>query len=330
MSRGGPLSIFVGIAIAAWLMLASTAGAATLLGDYQLQGTRASSGPGPTLIDVGAGGSTFVTDNVMGVSRQVYAFPIHSGVMMTPAGLGGSDPAYSVVTTFRFETVDGYRRILDSSNGTLDRGFYVYSGYVRHSPSGVESSNMVLANNVYATVAITSMPSPATTKVYVNGSPVLAAPLIEPVAADTLRFFKDNDTPTTDEDSGGAVSCIRVFSGVLTDAEIAAIGANPRCGAAAAAPAATCKGKPATIVGTEGKDVRKGTSGKDVIVGLGGNDKLSGLAGNDVICGGSGKDTLNGGKGGDKLYGEEGKDTLKGGAGKDKLNGGPGKDKQVQ
>ena len=88
----------------------------------------------------------------------------------------------------------------------------------------------------------------------------------------------------------------------------------------------TCKGKPATIVGTNGSDVRKGTPGKDVIVGLGANDKLSGLAGNDLICGGAGKDTLNGGKGKDKLYGEAGKDTLKGGPGKDILKGGAGKD----
>jgi RTX calcium-binding nonapeptide repeat (4 copies) len=91
-----------------------------------------------------------------------------------------------------------------------------------------------------------------------------------------------------------------------------------------------CKGKPATIVGTNGKDVPEGTSGRDVIVGLAGNDKLGGLAGNDLICGGSGKDTLNGGKGNDKLFGEAGKDTLKGGGGKDKLKGGAGKDKQIQ
>jgi Ca2+-binding RTX toxin-like protein len=95
-------------------------------------------------------------------------------------------------------------------------------------------------------------------------------------------------------------------------------------------PPPTCKGTPATIVGTGGNDVRKGTSGKDVMVGLGGNDKLSGLAGNDLICGGAGKDTLKGGKGNDKLYGGAGKDTLRGGPGKDKLKGGPGKDKQVQ
>ena len=91
--------------------------------------------------------------------------------------------------------------------------------------------------------------------------------------------------------------------------------------------AATCKGNPATIVGTKGNNVRKGTSGKDVMVGLGGNDRLSGLAGYDVICGGPGKDKLNGGKGKDTLLGQKGTDNLKGGPGKDKLKGGAGNDK---
>jgi RTX calcium-binding nonapeptide repeat (4 copies) len=92
----------------------------------------------------------------------------------------------------------------------------------------------------------------------------------------------------------------------------------------------TCKGLPATIVGTNGSDVRTGSLGKDVIAGLGGNDTLSGIAGNDVICGGGGKDLLKGGKGNDKLYGQKGKDTLKGGPGNDTLKGGAGKDKQIQ
>jgi hypothetical protein len=113
-----------------------------------------------------------------------------------------------------------------------------------------------------------------------------------------------------------------------TDATIQ--GPCPQPAAQSGAAPLTCKGKPATIVGTSGNDVREGTSGKDVIVGLGGNDKLSGLARSDLICGGAGKDTLKGGKGNDKLYGKAGKDTLKGGPGKDKLKGGPGKDKQVQ
>jgi CotH kinase protein/RTX calcium-binding nonapeptide repeat (4 copies) len=97
----------------------------------------------------------------------------------------------------------------------------------------------------------------------------------------------------------------------------------------AAAPS-TCKGKAATIVGTNSADRLTGTPAADAIAALGGNDKVSGLAGNDLICGGAGKDTLKGGKGNDKLLGQAGKDTLKGGPGNDKLKGGAGKDKQVQ
>jgi Ca2+-binding RTX toxin-like protein len=89
---------------------------------------------------------------------------------------------------------------------------------------------------------------------------------------------------------------------------------------------ATCKGLPATIVGTNGNDVRTGSLGQDVIAGLGGNDTLSGIAGNDVICGGAGRDTLRGGKGKDTLLGQKGKDTLKGGGGKDLCKGGKGND----
>jgi RTX calcium-binding nonapeptide repeat (4 copies) len=88
----------------------------------------------------------------------------------------------------------------------------------------------------------------------------------------------------------------------------------------------TCKGLPATIVGTDGNDARTGSLGRDVIAGLGGNDTLSGLAGNDVICGGAGKDTLKGGKGKDSLLGQKGEDALKGGGGRDLCKGGKGTD----
>jgi hypothetical protein len=88
----------------------------------------------------------------------------------------------------------------------------------------------------------------------------------------------------------------------------------------------TCKGTPATIVGTPGNDVRSGTPGVDVMVGQGGSDTLSGLAGNDVICGGPGKDKLRGGPGNDFLSGQKGNDKLVGQKGKDKLSGKKGKD----
>ena len=113
----------------------------------------------------------------------------------------------------------------------------------------------------------------------------------------------------------------------------------------------SCKGNPATIIGTNGHDHNplsglndelsgddqlRGTPAADVIAALDGNDEVSGLSGNDVICSGAGNDTLEGGKGNDtlkgrkgndRLSGQSGKDTLKGGPGQDTLQGGKGKDK---
>lgn len=54
-----------------------------------------------------------------------------------------------------------------------------------------------------------------------------------------------------------------------------------------------CKGKRATIVGTNGDDVIRGTKGRDVIVALSGNDKIIGLGGGDIICTGKGTTKVN-------------------------------------
>lgn len=103
--------------------------------------------------------------------------------------------------------------------------------------------------------------------------------------------------------------------------------------------AATCAGRTATVVGTDGNDVLHGTPGPDVIAGLGGNDTVLGLGGHDRICGGPGSDRLVGGRGADLLLGgldwlhvtDEGStermgDVLAGGAGDDRLV--PGRDRR--
>jgi Ca2+-binding RTX toxin-like protein len=135
---------------------------------------------------------------------------------------------------------------------------------------------------------------------------------------DGASFFTNDPIPPDGnwiEQSGGADQAFKTY-------------VVPGPGGPGAGPgvSATCKGKQATLIGTNGNDAFSGTPGRDVMAGLGGNDRLSGLAGNDLICGGKGKDTLIGGKGKDKLYGQKGKDKLKGKAGKDLCVGGPGKD----
>jgi hypothetical protein len=227
MKTGRVVSLFGALAIATGLLGASAASAANLTGDYQLQGTRNSSGPGPALADIGVSGNAFQSDTVFGTSRQVLHFAEGGGVQMSPASVGAG--AYSVVTTFRFDNVDGYRRILNPhDDSSLDRGIYVKDGLAAIYPDGdeVDSTSPVFSPETYATVAMTSAP-PTRTKIYVNGALVAQAAETISVDSDNLRFFKDNGFGT--EQSGGAVSCIRVFNGVLSDAEVSAIGSSATC-----------------------------------------------------------------------------------------------------
>jgi hypothetical protein len=240
--KAGRVALLAGTVTVMAAVWATTASAATLLGDYQLQGTRASSGPGSALTDV-AGGNGFATENVMGTTRQVLTFPRHSGVQMTPS-VGTGQVAYSVVTTFRLNPItqspdaDSFVRILDQGNGSTDEGFYSYSGQADYyGNTEVKSPGVVFSDNTYMTVAITSSP-PALSRIYVNGTLAVSAAETLPVVANTLRFFKDNNVF---EESPGAVSCIRVYSGALTDDEVHGIGASPTCGAVAAAPTTTKK-----------------------------------------------------------------------------------------
>jgi uncharacterized repeat protein (TIGR01451 family) len=90
--------------------------------------------------------------------------------------------------------------------------------------------------------------------------------------------------------------------------------------------ASTCRGVPATIVGTEGSDRLLGSGGPDVIAGLGGGDTVLGRAGRDLICSGGGNDRVVAGSALDRVFGGGGADRLLGRGGPDLLAGNPGRD----
>ena len=106
--------------------------------------------------------------------------------------------------------------------------------------------------------------------------------------------------------------------------------ASPAATVTAAAP--TCKGRPVTILGTDGPDNLRGTNKRDVILALGGDDRIDGRGGNDVICGGAGRDLIKGGSGVDKLFGgADGRSSRRSDDGirlmvGDVIQGGPGDD----
>ena len=91
-------------------------------------------------------------------------------------------------------------------------------------------------------------------------------------------------------------------------------------------PAATCRGIPATRVGTAGDDTITGTGGPDVIAALGGNDTIASLAGRDLVCVGRGNDHVGAGTAADRVFGGAGRDLLLGRGGPDVLRGNAGND----
>jgi hypothetical protein len=248
-----------GVAVTVALVGAPAAPAATLLGDYQLQGTTASSGPGPSLSFLNLN-TNFQSENVMGSSRQVLAFGSGSGAQMAPVGFtGGNPPQHSVVMTFRLLDDTGYNRILDWSHGTDDNGIYDRDRKVRYYrpfPEATESPGPVFGSNTYSTLAVTV--SGSATRAFVNGAPAFTSSFREMVIGDALTFFVDNTSGgNPGEESAGAVSCIRVYSGVLSDTEIAAIGASPDCITHPAAPQPPVTQSPGTVTKKKCKKHKK-------------------------------------------------------------------------
>ncbi|MDQ4142498.1 MAG: hypothetical protein M3198_01960 [Actinomycetota bacterium] len=91
----------------------------------------------------------------------------------------------------------------------------------------------------------------------------------------------------------------------------------------------SCDGRPATIVGTQGRDTLVGTAGSDVIAGLDGADHIKGLNGRDALCGDDGNDRLGGGGGRDRILGGAGDDLTRGRSGPDSIEGGAGDDQAL-
>ena len=93
----------------------------------------------------------------------------------------------------------------------------------------------------------------------------------------------------------------------------------------AAAGAASCGGKQATIVSNAPRIV--GGRAHDVIVAGSGDNAIYGNGGNDTICGGDDDDRIYGDRGNDTILGDKGEDTIVGERGSDDLDGGAGPDR---
>ncbi len=201
-------------------------GQVRITADYRFENSLADSvGAATELSAIGADASGFIDEAVLGQTRSVLRFDRGSGLALTPAsGVIGSD--YTIELVFRFDRLDGFAKIVDFNDATEDCGLYSLDGRMDFWPL-TPSLGAVLEADSYAHVVLTR-DATDTVVAYVNGTSQLSFHDTGDIAVidanDTLRLFSD-DTVTPDEDSGGAVSRIRLYDGALTASEVAALAA---------------------------------------------------------------------------------------------------------
>jgi hypothetical protein len=126
------------------------------------------------------------------IGRSVLSFARGSGLSLIPTGvIEGTE--YTIEVLFRFDRVDGYRKIIDFSDGSDDHGVYVLDGCVNVYPRHMRSSIPIQADS-YVQVVLTRDSSSGVVG-YVNGIRQFAFPdtgALAEVASETLRFFVDD------------------------------------------------------------------------------------------------------------------------------------------
>ncbi|WP_171013173.1 LamG-like jellyroll fold domain-containing protein [Microbacterium sp. 2FI] len=195
--------------------------------DYRFENSLADSvGAATELTATGANVTGFIDEAVLGQERPVLTFARGSGLELTPASVA-IDSEYTIELVFRFDRLDGYTKIVDFNNATEDCGLYSFDGRLEFWPLTAGPGAAVEANS-YAHVVLTR---DATDNVdaYLNGARQLSFHDTGGIAVidanDTLRLFSD-DTVTANEDSGGAVSRIRLYDGPLSASDVAALAAE--------------------------------------------------------------------------------------------------------
>lgn len=212
--------------LALTLAAVSPAGAATLVADYRFQDDTESNLaglPSPTLPFVTPHCGFFGEDVLGHGTRRVHSYCLHQGLSLP---MNHVDPGgWSVVFLARVLFADGYRRLLDTSEGSRDSGLYTVGGRLVFYPVASDPLPTLLPG-AYHQVAITRDAATRRVAVYVDGVRRLAfddAADLARVTGWTGRLFLDDNG----EDQSGIVARLRVWDGALSADEVAHLSTVP-------------------------------------------------------------------------------------------------------
>lgn len=194
--------------------------------DYRFTNTLASSIGTPPELTAISTNVWFTNAVVDGESRPVLRWLAGSGVQLQPSTTVFPTNVYTVALLFRFDTVSGWRRLLDMKNGVNDRGLYVRDGKLSLHPASVESI-VCISTGVWHQVVMTRNAA-GLVNVYSDG--VWRAAYNDSANQyfvlnhfNSMRFFKDDAA----EEGAGFVARIRSFATALSSNEVAALDRLP-------------------------------------------------------------------------------------------------------
>jgi Concanavalin A-like lectin/glucanases superfamily len=194
--------------------------------DYRFQNTLASSVGTPPDLSLISTGQFFTNIVVDGTSRTVLRFPQDKSVQLLPTTPVFPSNAYTAVILFRFDTVAGWRRLLDLKNAVGDQGLYVQDGKLNVYPAS-QVSSVCITNDTWHQVVVTR-DATGIVNIYSDGVPRItyndAAGYLTVSSAAAMRFYKDEGST---EESAGYVARIRNFATALSASEVLALDREP-------------------------------------------------------------------------------------------------------
>lgn len=199
---------------AAILFASATLAEAALIHQYRLDGSLADDLGGPSL--VADGGTLNATD---------YSFAANQGLSLSNALPNAGN--YSIEFEFEFDTLSGYRKLVDFKDLTADAGLYNLNTALNFFPVTGGSSGAFTAN-VFARLVLTRDGSSNAVTGYVNGVQQITftdsgSLAVFSAANNIIRFFEDDTKTGPSEASAGAVDYIRIYDAPLTAADVAAL-----------------------------------------------------------------------------------------------------------
>jgi hypothetical protein len=194
--------------------LASVASAASLAHDYELNGSLADSLSGPSLVSDGGT-----------IGANVYTFGADQGLNLSNALTNAGD--YSIETRFEFDTLSGFRKIIDFKNLASDNGLYDLSTALNYfnfttGPNGAFSAGQ------FADLVLTRDSATNQVTGYVNGVEQITftdstSDAVFSGPNNIMHFFEDDNVTGSRESSAGSVDFIKIYDGALSAQDVAGL-----------------------------------------------------------------------------------------------------------